>query len=138
MAFLDLKKFLNQSFYFFSIQCFFVASYFYGLIENRTQFLPLYYVRSELMWQDGFLFDFLQKKTADAWVRQFVIYTGFIFSERLVFENVVRFYVDYLIWPLHQYSLFESKNVSEMLNIIIFLILTLLLVYFSLYVLLCV
>jgi len=90
------------------------------------------------MWQDGFLFDFLQKKTADAWVRQFVIYTGFIFSERLVFENVVRFYVDYLIWPLHQYSLFESKNVSEMLNIIIFLILTLLLVYFSLYVLLCV
>ena len=134
MAFFDFRIFLNRFFYFLSTQVFFLSFYLYTSIETRTKFLPTYYTRSELMWQDGFLFDFLQKKTADAWVRQFVIYTGFIFSERLVFENVVRFYIDYLIWPFHEYSLFETKNVSEMLNIIIFLILTLFLSYFSLYV----
>jgi hypothetical protein len=75
----------------------FLANYAYANVQTQTRFLPMYYWRSELMWQDGFLFDFLQKKTADAWVRQFVIYTGFIFSERLVFENVVRFYIDYLV-----------------------------------------
>jgi len=65
--------------------------------NTKTLFVPKFYVRSEYIWQDGFLFDFLQKKTADAWVRRFVIYTGFIFSERLVFDSVVRLYVDNLI-----------------------------------------
>ena len=64
---------------------------------TQTNFIEKYYIRNEYIWQDGFLFDFLQKKTADLWVRQFVIYTGFIFSERFMFENVVRLYLDYLI-----------------------------------------
>ena len=105
----------------------------YSYFLKQTNFLPLYYVRSEYIWQDGFLFDFLQKKTADAWVRQFVIYTGFIFSERLVFENVVRLYIDYLIWPLHYSSIFETSNVSEMLNSVIFTVLTLFFIYFFIY-----
>lgn len=28
-------------------------------------FIDKYYIRNEYIWQDGFLFDFLQKKTAD-------------------------------------------------------------------------
>ena len=130
----EFKKIFNEGLHFFSSQVNWVTVYIYNKVGIQTNFLPTYYVRSELIWQDGFLFDFLQKKTADAWVRQFVIYTGFIFSERLVFENVVRFYVDYLIWPFHSYSLFETRNVSEMLNIMIFLILTLFLLYVSLYI----
>ena len=134
MAFWDFKNLLNRYFYFFLNKTLFVLDFTYTGVQFQTRFLPTYYWRSELMWQDGFLFDFLQKKTADAWVRQFVIYTGFIFSERLVFENIVRFYIDYLIWPFHYYSLFETKNVSEMLNIIIFLILTIFLIYISFYI----
>jgi hypothetical protein len=90
----------------------------------QSTFITTYYTRNENMWGDGFLFDFLQKKTADAWVRRFVIYTGFLFSERLVFDSVVRIYLDNLIWPGHHYSTFEANNVSEMLSIVIFLILT--------------
>ena len=90
----------------------------------QSTFIMTYYNRNENMWGDGFLFDFLQKKTADAWVRRFVIYTGFLFSERLVFDSVVRIYLDNLIWPGHSYSTFEANNVSEMLSIVIFLILT--------------
>ena len=85
------------------------------------------------MWQDGFLFDFLQKKTADAWVRRFVIYTGFLFSERLVFDSVVRVYLDNLIWPGHDKSIFETSNVSEMLTSLIFLLLTLWFILFTVY-----
>jgi hypothetical protein len=99
-------------------------------IEQST-FITTYYTRNENIWGDGFLFDFLQKKTADAWVRRFVIYTGFLFSERLVFDSVVRIYLDNLIWPGHSYSTFEVSNVSEMLSIVIFLILTLFFVVIS-------
>ena len=94
-------------------------------LVKRTQFIPTYYTRNENMWQDGFLFDFLQKKTADAWTRRFVIYTGFLFSERLVFDSIVRIYLDNLIWPGHKAFLFEAANVSDMLSTVIFILLTL-------------
>ena len=32
----------------------------------KTNFISQFFVRNENMWGDGFLFDFLQKKTADA------------------------------------------------------------------------
>lgn len=111
-----------------------VYTVFWDKILDKTLFLTTFYTRSENMWQDGFLFDFLQKKTADAWVRRFVIYTGFLFSERLVFDSVVRIYLDNLIWPGHNKSIFETSNVSEMLTSIIFLLLTLWFLLFTSYV----
>jgi len=88
---------------------------------ERFNFIPTYYTRNENLWVDGFLFDFLQKKTIDAWVRQYVIYTGFLFSERLVFDNIIRIYVDNLVWPLHKLSIFEAGNTSSMLSFVLFL-----------------
>jgi hypothetical protein len=88
-------------------------------IINHMSFLTKYYHRNELIWVDGFLFDFLQKKSVDKWIRKFVIYTGFIFSERLVFEYVVYIYLNNIIWPLHYLSILEPRNVVEMLTIII-------------------
>lgn len=102
-----------------------VLSFFWESSIQKLNFLPKFYIRNENMWNDGFLFDFLQKKSADAWVRRFVIYTGFLFSERVVFEFVVRIYLDNFIWNLHSKSIFESSNTSEMLTTTIFIILTL-------------
>ena len=99
----------------------YLAKQYWSKIINSSSFLNTYYLRNELLWVDGFLFDFLQKKTADLWIRKFVIYTGFLFSERLVFENVVRIYLDNLVWPSNNYSLFEASNVSELLSNILFL-----------------
>jgi hypothetical protein len=101
---------------------------------NVSSFLSIYYRRNELLWVDGFLFDFLQKKTADLWIRKFLIYTGFLFSERLVFESVVRVYLDNLIWPMHHNSYFEASNVSEMLLVILYLYFALFITLFSYYV----
>ena len=110
-----------------------VYSVFWDKFLTRSLFLTTFYTRSENIWQDGFLLDFLQKKTADAWIRRFVIYTGFLFSERLVFDSVVRIYLDNLIWPGHDKSIFETSNVSEMLTSIIFLLVTLWLLIFTVY-----
>ena len=112
-----------------------VVASFWNMFIFKSSFLQTYYTRSENVWNDGFLFDFLQKKTADAWIRRFVIYTGFLFSERLVFDYVVRIYLDNLIWPLHNISIFETSNVSEMLLNVLFIYLSLFTLLLSFYVL---
>ena len=112
-----------------------VIASFWNMFIFKSSFLQTYYTRSENVWNDGFLFDFLQKKTADAWITRFVIYTGFLFSERLVFDYVVRIYLDNLIWPLHNISIFETSNVSEMLLNVLFMYLSLFTLLLSFYVL---
>lgn len=112
-----------------------VITSFWNTFIFKSSFLQTYYTRSENIWNDGFLFDFLQKKTADAWIRRFVIYTGFLFSERLVFDYIVRIYLDNLVWPLHDSSIFETSNVSEMLLNILFTYLSLFILLLSSYVL---
>jgi hypothetical protein len=71
-----------------------------GLITNfliKTYFLFNYYLLNELIWQEGLLIDFLQKKIADNWVKKFLIYSAYLFNERLVFDTIIRFYLDLLI-----------------------------------------
>jgi len=102
-------------------------------ITNSSNLLTTYYSRNELIWSDGFLIDFLQKKTVDLWIRKFVIYTGFLFSERLVFESIVRVYLDNIIWPSHKLGTLESFNVSEALLNIIYLYFLLFLASFTMY-----
>jgi len=108
-----------------------ISPLFWDFALVRLSFLHNYYSRNELIWNDGFLFDFLQKKTADTWIRRFVIYTGFLFSERLVFDSVVRLYVDNVVWLSHSINLFESNNVAEMLNMTLFVITTVFLLTFG-------
>jgi hypothetical protein len=93
-------------------------------INANFRLLNTYYLRTEHLWLDGFLFDFLQKKTADIWIRKFVIYTGFIFSERLVFDVIVKLYMDYFVWYMHKFSIFEVSNVFEMLNTVLYALVT--------------
>ena len=85
------------------------------------------------MWNDGLLIDFLQKKSADLYIRKFVIYTGFLFSERFIFEIIVKIYLDNLVWPFHRISIFESSNVSEMLSFIIFLLFLIFIILYMFY-----
>ena len=82
---------------------------------QNTFFLKLYYTRTELLWQEGLLVDFLQKKSTERFVRRFLTVTSYLVSERLFFEWAVRFYLDLIIWPLHKLSLFEVNNVGLVL-----------------------
>lgn len=102
---------------------------------TQTFFIQRYYVLNDLLWQDGFLFDFLQKKFIDKWLRKFVIYSGYIYSERLLFDWIIRFYLDLVVWSGQKKNIFEFNNVgftlTTLLVTLIFFFLTLTLGYVS-------
>ena len=100
---------------------------------DKLTFLPLYYRINDLMWQDGLLIDFLQKKVADKWIRRFLVCSSYLFSERVLFKFVVRFYIDYVVWPTTNKTIFEFSNVSLMLSAVLIAITGLLLFFNLLY-----
>ena len=100
---------------------------------DKLTFLPLYYRINDLMWQDGLLIDFLQKKVADKWIRRFLVCSSYLFSERVLFKFVVRFYIDYVVWPTTNKTIFEFSNVSLMLSAVLIAITGLLLSFNLLY-----
>jgi hypothetical protein len=111
--------FFNYNFIIFNIQ-----SVFLGLIKNfftKFFFLLNYYILNELIWQEGFLVDFIQKKMTDNWIKKFLVYSSYLFNERLVFDKVVKFYLNLIIWPLHKLFIFEINNVANILFITVFL-----------------
>lgn len=122
-GFLNIKNntLYNINFKFFYQRSLNVLTFFYQHFLCKVNFLPLYYHRNLLIWSDGFLLDFLQKKTIDLLMRKFFIFTGFLFSERFIFEIVVKLYLDTLVWPLHFLSTLEVMNTVEVLtNLITF------------------
>ncbi len=96
-------------------------------------FLRNYYILNDLIWQDGFLIDFLQKKVVDKWMRKFLIYSAYLFNERLVFDYVVRFYIDLIVWPTYRINIYEFNNVSSTLLVTLFLLITLFLIFSLVY-----
>lgn len=111
---------------------FFCSTLLEVYIENLRRwndFLTL----NELLWQDGFLIDFLQKKVADKWLRKFVIYSGYLFSERLMFDYVVRFYLDLVMWPTYNKSIYEFNTVSATLSMTLLLLMAFFLLITSFY-----
>jgi hypothetical protein len=101
----------------------------------KSQIILRYFHLNELIWQEGLLIDFLQKKIIDNWIRRFLISSAYLFNERFLFDKIVRFYLDLIIWPLHSFSIFEFNNVSNILFIILYFFVVLLfsLIYFYLF-----
>jgi len=79
---------------------------------TKTHFISNFYKISDLIWQEGLLLDFLQKKITDNWVKKFLIYSAYLFNERFLFDSVTRVYLDTLIWPAHKLFVFDLHNIS--------------------------
>ncbi len=99
----------------------------------KTFFCTNYYLLNELIWQEGLLIDFLQKKIADNWVKKFLIYSAYLFNERFLFDKIIRFYLDLLIWPMHKLFIFEFNNVANTLFITIFFFIFFLFIFLFFY-----
>lgn len=89
-----------------------------SVILHSLKVTPSYYAMNEKIWLEGLLIDWLQKSIFDKWTKRFLVHSH-LFSERIVFDVVVRFYIDNVIWPLHKNLVFDFKSVS---NILLFLI----------------
>jgi hypothetical protein len=113
-----------QFYNYFSFQISFLINTTLNNFLIRFYFLSNYYILNELIWQEGLMLDFLQKKIIDNWLKKFVIYSANLFSERVIFEKIIKFYLDLLIWPMHKLFIFEFNNVGGLLfvNLFIFLI----------------
>ena len=86
----------------------------------KTYFITNYYLLNELIWQEGLIIDFLQKKVIDNWIKKFLIFSSYLFNEKLIFDKVIRFYLDLIIWPAHKFIIFDFNNVSSILFMTIF------------------
>ena len=92
------------------------------LVTHNTRFLPSYYRTNENIWLEGLLVDFLQKIIFDKWVRRFLVHSSYLVSERVLFDFVVRFYIDFVIWPTHFYSIFDYRSVANLLIVLLVII----------------
>ncbi len=119
--FLPLNTFFFLYFYNYLIYNFksFKLTYLNNFLY-KIYFISNYYILNELIWQEGLLIDFLQKKIADNWVKKFLIFSAYLFNERLVFDKIIRFYLDLIIWPMHKFFIFEFNNISNTLFVTIF------------------
>ena len=87
-------------------------------VNETFYIIPVFYKLTNLLWQDGLILDFLQKKILDKWIRQFLITSSNIFNERILFKFIVKFYIDFVLWPQNVYSYFELSNIASVLTII--------------------
>lgn len=118
-----LPMYIFNSFYFYNFLIYNLKNIKTLYLNNflyKLYFITNYYILNELIWQEGLLIDFLQKKIIDNWVKKFLIHSSYLFNERLVFDKVIRFYLDLIIWPMHKIFIFEFNNVSSTLFVTIF------------------
>ena len=118
--------------------------FFYNMIEFKNSiiknfilfnnYLIHFYRLNEYVWQEGLLIDFLQKKTLDNWLKKFVIYSANLFNERLVFDKIIKVYLNFFIWPLHKLFITEINNISFLLFINLFFFLIVLFFLFFFYI----
>jgi hypothetical protein len=94
---------------------------------QQTFFIKSYFMQNERIWQEGLLIDFLQKKIADKWTRNFLITSSYLVNERLFFDWAVRFYMELVLWPGYRNRIFEFLNIGSTLFITVILLLSTLL-----------
>lgn len=80
------------------------------------------------MWQDGFLIDFLQKFFVDKWIRKFLIFSSYLFSERTLFKFIVGFYIDFILWSSTYFAVTEYTTVVAVFSSTLVLVSTLVLI----------
>ena len=102
----------------------------------NTSYLKSYYLRNDLLWQEGMLIDFLQKKVLDKWIRRFLIHSAHILSERFIFDKLIKVYGDFVLWVGTQKNIFEFTNVASLLVIAVLPLLLIFLLLFLNYLLL--
>jgi len=88
------------------------------LIITNFFFLKKWYKLSDLIWQEGFLIDFTQKKIADKWIRKFLTHSSYLFNERILFDFVIKMYINFITGSLITNTWYETKQLSSFISLI--------------------
>ena len=95
-----------------------IRSLIFTILQSIT-FLPSYYRMNEKVWLEGLLVDWLQKSIFDKWVKRFLVHSCYLVNERVIFDIVVRFYIDYVIWFSNLNNIWNVKSVTSLLTFLI-------------------
>lgn len=109
----------------------------YRIIRGAEKFSLLHFnfvKLNNLLWQEGFYVDFIQKKIADKWTKNFLVISAYIFSEKIVFEILVKFFLVNIIRPFHKFSIFDVSSVSFLIFVVLFFLINFYLLYFFSYI----
>jgi len=87
------------------------------LVINKYFFLKDWSKMSDLIWQEGFLIDFTQKKVMDKWVRKFLTHSSYLFSERVLFDLIVKVYINFITNSLVTNTWYETKQLSSFISL---------------------
>lgn len=99
---------------------------------NMFNFAGLYFRRNNLLWNEGLLIDFLQKKSFDLWALKFLIVASYLFNERFVYDVWVRFFLDYLLLPSRKFLFFDTFNLIWVFFLLVFVFVVVFLLLFLL------
>lgn len=112
-----------------------ILFYLNNTFTGKTSFLFVFYKKNELIWQEGLLIDFLQKKSFDVWTKKFLIYSSYLFNERLIFDKIVKFFINLVILPFQKIFIFELNSVANFffINIITFFFIFFIIILFFLF-----
>ena len=89
-----------------------------------------YLSQTALIWQEGLMVDFLQKKVVDRWLRTFVSASANLFSDKVIFELIYRFYITLFLDKILRFNVSEHDNISSLLHtFLLFLSLMLILLF---------
>jgi len=70
---------------------------------------------------------FCPKKSTDKFIRKFLILSAYLFSERLIFDKLIRVYSDLIVMFSNSKSIYDFNNVANMLmSLLVFILLLLL------------
>jgi hypothetical protein len=89
---------------------------------TNTTFLNKYLYLNDVLWQEGFLIDFVQKKTTDKFIRKFLIHSMYLFNERLLFDKIIRVFSVTIQDVTVHVTQFDTNSVANVLFILLMLI----------------
>lgn len=91
-------------------------------VSNMATFVPRYHQLNDLLWQEGYLIDFAQKKSADKTIRKFLILSAYLFNERSLFDKLIRIYSDIIVLITSKKAIYGFNNVANALTWLVFII----------------
>lgn len=65
------------------------------------------------------MIDFVQKKSVDKFMRKFLIYSMYLFNERMLFDKIIRIYSDVILFISANKMISDFNNVASVLLVLL-------------------
>ena len=82
--------------------------------------LKKFYLLQDLLLQEGFLFDFLQKTLTDVFIKKWLILSTYLFNERFLTDCLLKSFIQFVIVQSTLYALIEVFSLKNLLYFMLY------------------